>query len=186
MKTWQFALCLPLVVAGCSSKTTTHAKSAERPVVVKTVTRTVTDVQRTGLEVAPEIAKVCALPDAHFDFDSAEIKGDAAAALDKLADCFTSGALSGRKMKIIGHADPRGAPDYNLALGQRRAGAVADYLGKKGLPEGRMETASMGALDAKGTDEAGWAKDRKVEILLGEEAVVVAPNQPVQRTGGTI
>jgi peptidoglycan-associated lipoprotein len=190
MKTWQFALCLPLIVAGCSKTSSMHSKTAStKPFNVKTVTRTVTDVnadniQRTaGIQVSPEIAKVCDLPMAHFDFDSAEIKGDAATALDKLAGCFTQGKLAGRSMKIVGHADPRGTQEYNFALGQRRAGAVAEYLNSKGLGQDKIETSSMGELGASGTDEQSWAADRRVEILLGDEAVLMPTGgQPQQDT----
>ncbi len=184
MKRWTLVLCLPLAAAACSKSQYTVAKSQPFVTTTRTVTRTETtpgkNLELTKLEVNPEIAKLCALPEAHFPFDSSEITGDAKAALDKLADCFTQGALAGRNMKIIGHADPRGTQEYNIGLGQRRASAVADYLKQRGMATGQMETASMGEIEATGTNEQGWANDRKVEILLGKEAVVL-PSEEEQK-----
>ena len=122
-----------------------------------------------SIHIDDKITKACGdLPTAHFAFDSADVTGDAAAALDALARCFVSGPLKGKGMKLVGHADPRGETEYNFALGQKRAGSVAGFLAKKGLEQNRMATSSKGELEASGTDEAGWARDRKVDILLAD------------------
>jgi peptidoglycan-associated lipoprotein len=110
---------------------------------------------RGSIRVDEEIARRCNLPTAHFEFDSSALSPSAAQALDALGACFTTGPLKGRSMKIVGHADPRGA------------GSVAQYLEQKGLESDRLLTSSMGELEATGHDESGWAADRKVEILLG-------------------
>jgi peptidoglycan-associated lipoprotein len=96
------------------------------------------------------------------------VSADATAALDALARCFISGPLKGKGMRLVGHADPRGEVEYNLALGQQRAGSVSDFIARKGLESGRMATSSRGEFEATGTDEDGWALDRKVEIFLAE------------------
>lgn len=122
-----------------------------------------------SVHIDDRIVKACGdLPTAHFAFDSASVRGDAAAALDALGRCFTSGPLKGRGLKLVGHADPRGEAEYNLALGQRRAGGVEEYLAAKGLDASRMKVSSRGELEATGTDEQGWARDRKVEVFLAE------------------
>jgi peptidoglycan-associated lipoprotein len=122
-----------------------------------------------SVHIEDKITKACGdLPTANFAFDSAEIAGDAANALDALARCFVSGPLKGKGMKLVGHADPRGETEYNFGLGQRRAGGVAGFLSKKGLEQGRMATSSKGELEASGVDESGWARDRKVDILLAD------------------
>ena len=124
---------------------------------------------RSAVQIDDKIVKACGdLPTARFSFDSSEVTPEASNALDALARCFVSGPLKGKGMKLVGHADPRGETEYNLALGQRRAGSVAGFLQKKGLEDGRMETSSKGEFEATGTDDEGWAKDRKVEILLKE------------------
>src|SRR5579864_5308285 len=71
--------------------------------------------------IEDRILKACGdIPAAHFAFDSSKIDGDASIALTALARCFATGPLRGHSMKLIGHADPRGEVEYNLALGQRR------------------------------------------------------------------
>ncbi len=118
--------------------------------------------------VDDRIAKMCDLPEARFDFDSASVSPSAKAVLDAIVTCFTTGPGKGHNMNIVGHADPRGETEYNFALGQQRAGSVASYLTKAGLGENRVETSSRGELEATGTEESGWARDRKVEILLAD------------------
>lgn len=120
-----------------------------------------------SVHIDREILNACGdLPAAHFAFDSTQVDARAAAALDALARCFSSGPLKGRAMAIVGHADPRGEFDYNMALGQRRAGAVAEYLATHGVERSRLAASSRGELEAVGTDEGGWARDRKVDVLL--------------------
>jgi len=123
---------------------------------------------QSSIWLDPKVAELCDIPTAQFDFDKSNITDEAGAALDALAACFMDGAAKDQGMRLVGHADPRGTEDYNMALGQRRAGSVAGYLGGKGLGNARLETSSRGELDAKGSDEASWAADRKVEIYLAE------------------
>lgn len=122
-----------------------------------------------SIQIEDKILKACGnVPTARFAFDSASIEGEAAKVLDALANCFVVGPLKGKGMKLVGHADPRGETEYNLALGQKRAGSVAEYLAKKGMEQGRIATSSKGEFEATGTDEEGWARDRKVDVLLAE------------------
>jgi peptidoglycan-associated lipoprotein len=71
-------------------------------------------------------------------------------------------------MNLVGRADPRGTPEYNMTLGQHRADAVVKRLASKGVAKSMMESTSRGAMDAVGTDEPSWARDRRVDILLGQ------------------
>jgi peptidoglycan-associated lipoprotein len=122
----------------------------------------------SGVGIDERIRKMCDLPEARFDFDSASVSGGAKAMLDALAKCFTDGPAKGKGLSIVGHADPRGETNYNFGLGQQRAGSVAGYLTKAGIAETRIETSSRGELEATGSDDAGWSRDRRVEILLAE------------------
>lgn len=123
----------------------------------------------SGVRIDNKIVAACGdLPTARFGFDSADVTAAAANALDALARCFISGPLKGKGMKLVGHADPRGETEYNILLGQKRSGGVSDFLAKKGVETTRMATSSKGEFEATGTDEDGWEKDRKVEILLAE------------------
>jgi peptidoglycan-associated lipoprotein len=88
--------------------------------------------------------------------------------LQTIVTCFTSGPLAGRTLKLVGHADPRGGSDYNITLGQSRADSVASYMNGKGMPKAKTESTSRGAMDAAGTDEPTWARDRRVDMMLGQ------------------
>jgi peptidoglycan-associated lipoprotein len=122
-----------------------------------------------SIHIDMKIITACGnIPTAHFAFDSSTVRPDADVALAALARCFVSGPLAGRSMRLVGHADPRGEAEYNLGLGQRRAASVGDYLTKDGMDKGHLSATSRGDQDATGTDEAGWARDRKVDVFLVE------------------
>jgi peptidoglycan-associated lipoprotein len=72
--------------------------------------------------------------------------------------------LKGRSVRLVGRADPRGTQEYNMALGERRSNAVGKYLAGLGVGSGQMSETSRGALDATGSDEAAWRKDRRVDL----------------------
>jgi len=122
----------------------------------------------SAVRISDEIVRLCGIkaPDAYFAFDSANLRKDDVGALDQVATCFSTGPLKGRKLRVVGHTDPRGAGEYNMALGQSRADSVAGYVGGKGLDKGHVESSSRGAMDAEGSDEPTWAKDRRVDLLL--------------------
>ena len=71
-----------------------------------------------------------------FDYDKEELHPEDRAVLDQLATCLMTGALKGRNVSLIGRADPRGTEEYNLALGDRRANAVREYLVSRGVDAG--------------------------------------------------
>ncbi len=112
------------------------------------------------------LAELCDIPTPSFAFDSARIDPKAQQALDKLAECVTEGKAKDEDLRLVGHADPRGDEEYNFALGQRRASSIAKYLKEKGVPSERVETSSRGELDATGSDESSYAKDRRVDIMI--------------------
>lgn len=128
------------------------------------------DPTKSQINISDEIKKACGISDseAHFAFDSARVQAKDAAVLEKLAQCFASGPLKGRQMRLVGHADPRGEAEYNMVLGGKRADNVMNFLAQKGLPSNQMSTTSRGELDATGTDEATWALDRRVDIMLAD------------------
>ena len=102
----------------------------------------------------------------NFDFDSAELTVSARSTLNRQA-AFLS--LNPDLMIVIeGHADERGTREYNLALGDRRATAVRDYLVAKGINSARVRTVSYGKERpaVAGSDEAAWAKNRRAATVL--------------------
>jgi peptidoglycan-associated lipoprotein len=128
------------------------------------------DPNKAKVNIDPKVAELCGLSadQTNFDYDSAKLSKGAKQVLDKIADCFLTGPGKDHNLNMVGHADPRGTEEYNFALGQKRAGSVASYLDRKGLGNQRVATSSRGELDATGSDEAGWASDRSVDILLAD------------------
>ncbi len=124
------------------------------------------DAQPVRATADEKIVKMCELPDAQFDFDSSSVSADGRKVVGLIATCFLQGPGKGKHLNVLGHADPRGEEEYNLALGQRRAGSVGGLFKAAGLGEDRVSTSSRGELDATGTDAAGWSHDRRVEIQL--------------------
>ena len=82
------------------------------------------------------------LADAYFDLDSQAIRDDAKPVLQKDADWMKRWAST--KVTVEGHADERGSAEYNLALGERRATAVRNYLVNLGVGNDRIQVVSKG------------------------------------------
>jgi peptidoglycan-associated lipoprotein len=161
-----------LLVAACAAAKPPVADAPPRPTPPSPAPAALPSAGEptTGtIAIADDIRTACGIPasDALFGFDSVAIETTDIKPLDAVARCFTSGPLAGRVMRLIGHADPRGASDYNMTLGQRRADSVDGYIGRRGVQQSRMVTTSRGAMDATGQDEPGWAHDRRVDVQLG-------------------
>lgn len=126
---------------------------------------------RTGVYIDPKIARACGLgePEAFFAFDSAQVPAKSRDTLDRVANCLRGGKLKGQEVVLVGHTDPRGTDRYNEELGKSRADSVADYLRDHGVPKARIETDSRGEDDAS-PDRNGWPFDRRVDIMLDDDA----------------
>ncbi len=110
----------------------------------------------------PTIPGECTLSTVYFDFNEAVLSRDATAAIDKNGDCIR--ATADRRVTLTGRTDPRGTEEYNLALADHRAQAVKDRLTRTGVPAGRLKTVSRGELDASGSEDSGWSKDRRCDF----------------------
>lgn len=124
------------------------------------------------LGVSDDLAKQCELkfssvPEApKFDYDNFTLLPQDREVLEQVARCLTEGPLAGRKVDLVGRADPRGTQEYNLGLGTRRASTVKDYLRRLGVGQGQISTNTRGDLDASGADESSWREDRRVDLKL--------------------
>ena len=100
-----------------------------------------------------------------FEYDSARIKPSEASKLDAVAAFMKSNS---GKLVIEGHCDERGTAEYNRALGERRALAAREELGKLGVDSSRMSTISYGKdrPSDMGHDESAWAKNRRCEFVV--------------------
>jgi peptidoglycan-associated lipoprotein len=101
----------------------------------------------------------------HFDFDSSVVKPGEQSKLDFVADHLKQNAAD--DLLIEGHCDERGTPEYNRALGERRAQALRETLAKKGVSPDRVRTLSWGEEKPvdEGHNEAAWSKNRRGEFV---------------------
>jgi peptidoglycan-associated lipoprotein len=99
--------------------------------------------------------------DAYFDYDKADIRPDARAALSKTADFLKN--YPRFKVTIEGHCDERGSTEYNLGLGDRRANAVKQYIVSLGVSADRVSTVSFGKEKpfCRESNEACWQQNRR-------------------------
>jgi len=99
-----------------------------------------------------------------FDYDSYALKDEFRPLIEGYARALSS--AKSKKMVIEGHTDERGGREYNLALGQRRAEAVAKSLVLLGVSDSQIEAVSFGKERpvVDGHDEAAWAKNRRAEL----------------------
>ena len=148
-----FALSVMLIFSACSSVQITEEAVADQSVAGVSVT-------------SKSIATQAVLANAvvYFEYDQFNLTAKSIQALKGVAE------LMNRNQKIMisieGHADERGTREYNLALGQRRAESVANYLIANGVKRSRLITKSYGEERplSLGSNDIAWSKNRRVEI----------------------
>jgi len=144
-----------LLFAGCSKKvevTTDSSKSAHQA------------EQSVKPVSAPSVSKPSTNA-VYFAFDRSDLDAAARATLDGYAAWLN--ANRSINVTIEGNCDERGSREYNLALGQRRADSVRDYLASRGVSAGRIDTVSFGEERpvCTGSGEACWAQNRRGDIV---------------------
>jgi peptidoglycan-associated lipoprotein len=124
------------------------------------------EVQEVVEKSAAEWNAMGVLETVYFDFDKSDLTDETRAALRANAEWLRGHSSYG--VVIEGHCDERGTIEYNLALGQRRAQTVRDYLTSLGVQGSRMRTKSYGEerpVDPGHTEEA-WARNRRAEFVV--------------------
>jgi peptidoglycan-associated lipoprotein len=174
----QSGLCAAAVsamLAGCSS-----VKLDDKPVPVETRTPNAANGGNAGANTggAPQsaVTSVDLTKNAnaaqgnlartvYFDFDSFVVKDEYRPTIDAYAKQLSADRK--KKLAVEGHTDERGGSEYNLALGQKRAEAVAKSLTLLGANESQVEAVSFGKERpaVQGNDEAAWAKNRRAELV---------------------
>ncbi len=154
------------ITAGAAPAPSTNANTVrvEAPARV-TVTTTV--------EPTPAVRMACNLPDRpsespRFDYRSIDLSPRDEDILHEVGVCLTTGPLAGKRVCITGYTDPRGPSDYNYGLGLARGYTAMHYLERFGVQPDQTAISSAGETKARGTDEAGWSRDRRVEIDLAD------------------
>jgi len=115
---------------------------------------------------AAELNRRGVLATVYFGFDSSELGDDARAVLKRNADWLNANARW--NVVVQGHCDERGTIEYNIALGDRRARTVRDYLGSLGVAANRVRVVSYGEERPAdpGHGEASWARNRRAEFVI--------------------
>jgi peptidoglycan-associated lipoprotein len=103
----------------------------------------------------------------YFEFDKATIKSTEAHKLDSIASRMKQ-KYRNKALRVEGHCDERGTEEYNRSLGERRAGAIREYLVRAGVDYQMIDTISYGEdrPAVPGHNEAAWSKNRRGEFVL--------------------
>jgi peptidoglycan-associated lipoprotein len=113
--------------------------------------------------------KAGALKTVYFDYSSATIGGETKETLNSNADFLKKNTTV--KVQVEGHCDERGSVQFNLALGEKRAKSVRDYLVAQGVAAGRITVISLGKEKpvSFGHDEESWSKNRRANFVVTEK-----------------
>ena len=147
--------------SGSASGSSTASASSSSTTTAGVESSSTTATQMSDAEKLAQVGNTV-----YFGFDSAELAAEAQAILDRQAAFLN---VNPTMVVIIeGHADERGTREYNLALGDRRAVAVRDYLLAKGLNAARVRTVSYGKERpaVSGSNEGSWEFNRRAATVL--------------------
>ena len=100
----------------------------------------------------------------YFMYDSSEVMPEYISVINAHANYLASNP--GKTVVLEGHADERGSPEYNIALGEQRAKSVAKLMQLQGASDGQLQTVSFGEEKpaVPGHDESAWQQNRRVEL----------------------
>lgn len=154
-----------VLVAGCSSTKTDGSGNSDAKGGA-TATPTNTTAVQGGNVVKGKNGEPTVMSSGnivYFDFDQDTIRPDAKEVLMTHAARLKG---TSTKATLEGHADERGTREYNMALGERRAKAVRDFLVIQGVAKSQLDVVSYGEERPAdpASNEAAWAKNRRVEI----------------------
>ncbi|MET0378856.1 MAG: peptidoglycan-associated lipoprotein Pal [Spongiibacteraceae bacterium] len=149
-----------VVLAGCSSNKNADNSGANANSAPVDTSSSYSSGMDTGAGDLAGLTRVY-----YFDFDKADLRPDSQAALDRSIAVLRNGS---QRIRLEGNGDERGTREYNMALGERRANAVANYMVVNGVSRDRLETVSYGEEKpaAPGHDESAWSQNRRVELQL--------------------
>jgi hypothetical protein len=121
------------------------------------------------IQLGPDGFEHCRMVSPKFPFDSATSYVEDKDQLAAFVRCLNHPEMAGRKVALIGRADPRGTDDYNMKLGAKRADSIRDYLVSAGLaPDRIVYIESEGKRDAKGSTDGDYSfgYDRRVDVRV--------------------
>jgi peptidoglycan-associated lipoprotein len=154
-------LMVAFLAVGCASKKPTNAQDGAANGA---------DGSNAGLSLElngdSDSMKAGGLKTIFFGFDSSNLDSDVKETLKSNAEFLKTNANV--DVQVEGHCDERGGRQYNLALGERRAKAVRDYLVALGVESKRISTISYGSErpKAEGQDESAWSQNRRANFVV--------------------
>jgi peptidoglycan-associated lipoprotein len=156
------------VLAGCAGQVNEQAASSQGASKVESAAdKAAREARQEAFLAASEARKNAMAADTlfFFEFDKSDLKQEALDDLDAHAKYLSADRAA--KVRLEGHADERGTRAYNLALGERRANAVARYLVIQGVNRSQIETVSYGEERplSLSRDDNGWSRNRRVELI---------------------
>ena len=124
---------------------------------------------RTGANPLKDPSNILSKRNVYFDFDSFVVKEEYKPMIEAHARYLQQNRNA--RMTVQGNADERGSPEYNIALGQRRADAVKRMMVLLGATDIQIETVSFGKEKPRreGHDETAWTENRRVDIVHAGE-----------------
>lgn len=163
---------LVVFLSGCPKKPQTAVQSASEQTSPASSAPSVEEVSppvaAEERAVAPPSTQPsgAGLADVYFEFDKSDITSAGRTALEQNAKwIMTRGSV---QLRIEGHGDERGTNEYNLALGERRAGAVKRVLVALGVPAANLSTITYGEEQpvCREHQESCWGKNRRAHLAL--------------------
>lgn len=175
------AVLCTLLVSGCAKKAPQVVRAdppavpeapppppppAPAPEVTTSAPAALTEEELFARKTLEELNAERPLADVYFDLDQFSIRDDARAALQRNAEWMRR--WTSTRIMIEGHCDARGTGEYNLALGERRAVAVRDYLVNLGIASDRVLTVSRGEETPVCFDEVEscWQQNRRGHSIV--------------------
>jgi peptidoglycan-associated lipoprotein len=136
------------------------------PPAAREETRTPTEDEIFARKSIEDLNRERVLGDAFFALDSSQVNDEGRATLQKDSEWLKRWPST--KVLVEGHADSRGTAEYNLALGERRATAVRDYLVNLGIPAARIQIVSKGkeAPFCSEENETCWQQNRRGHFVI--------------------
>jgi peptidoglycan-associated lipoprotein len=170
------AVALPMIaLAACSSNSTTEQQSqvdtnAQRQAEIAAEQESVrVNAAKRAAEIEAqkrqELERLRAEHIVYFDFDMSSVSSEFSAVLDAHAKFLNENSQT--NVLVEGHADERGTPEYNIALGERRAKAVITYLENMGVSSSQLRMVSYGEEKPmiKDRSENAFSKNRRAVLV---------------------
>ena len=156
---------LALGLTNCRGK---QEKPEEGTPTTPTTTQESPALDSTAMSFDPagsDSGKIDGLQTVPFEFDKSNLTAKAKKLIQGNVEWMNKNAKV--KVQIEGHCDNRGSIEYNVALGERRANAVKEYMMSLGIPASRLATISYGEEKplVSGDSEEAWAKNRRANFV---------------------